>query len=90
MAGQLVDRAVAEAHLAEAERHVAEARVRIDEQARLTRQLIRDGHKDAAAQARQILKTLRESLRVMLGHRDIVREEVRSTSKRGSRLSGSD
>jgi hypothetical protein len=70
------ERQMAERHLVEADEHVARARQRIRHQARVARTLGRDGHAGAEADANRLLQTLRDSLRVMLDHRDLILREL--------------
>jgi hypothetical protein len=63
----------AEAHVREGERHIAEQQSRIDA-------LERDGHSAAAAQARELMRTLLDSQTLHVANRDRMRRELDAAS----------
>jgi hypothetical protein len=65
----------AETPLEEAERHIREYEARITRQEALVGEMERHGHAQAAARARDLLKTFRETLRVAQDHRRRLIEE---------------
>ena len=60
--------------LAQAERHVREGEEHVARQAAIIDELDRDNHPAAAARARKVLQTLRESLELARGHLRLERQ----------------